>query len=338
MKWRGPLCRRCNLGLGFFEDNISIMRAAIRYVIKYRKINSQKPGIFPSVRTLYLGRRERRAVGDRPRRKYQTRRGEMAFKCGHCGKKHDTAAEGLKCFNDKVEARKQAKGDDSPPTPDFIKQEVDAQTEHMRPGAQKFLSDLLRQFGIKLAGGMTPETIPWQDGKKVLQGLIDARRLKATSQEWTLPDGIVFDPKGKTSPSSVKRPTQNRLPDCEPGYYAVPDWTGKEELKFFWVKVKKGTGPYAGWTFVDQVIGGHPNLPCHGKFAVDAINAILEFGPENAGILFATKLKCCYKCSRHLTKKASRVLSLGRHCAYLKGKGEDWDALNATYGDADADD
>ena len=37
--WRGPLCRRCNLGLGMFEDNVSIMRAAIRYVIKYRKMN-----------------------------------------------------------------------------------------------------------------------------------------------------------------------------------------------------------------------------------------------------------------------------------------------------------
>lgn len=258
----------------------------------------------------------------------------MAFKCGHCKGRHDTVAEGQKCFAN----NRQLKGDDSPATPDFIKKDVDAQTEHMRDGAQKFLGDLLRQFGLVLTNGMTPETIPWQDGKKILHGLIDARRHKASGNPYSLPDGVLHDPKAKTSPSSARRPTQHRLPDCPPGYYAVPDWTGKEELKFFWVKVKKGTGPYAGWTFADQVVGGHVDQKCAGKFAIDAINAILEFGPDNAGILFAEKLKHCYKCNKHLTKKASRILKMGRHCAYQNGKGEDWDALNATYGDADAED
>lgn len=258
----------------------------------------------------------------------------MAFKCGHCKGRHDTVAEAQQCFKNK----RQAKGDDSPATPDFIKDDVDAQTEHMRPGAQKFLGDLLRQFGLVLTGGMTPETIPWQDGKKILHALIDARRLKATSKPYSLPDGVLHDPKARTSPSSVRQPTRKRLPDCPPGYYAVPDWTGKEELKFFWVKVKKGTGPYAGWTFVDQVIGGHVDQPCRGKFAIEAIKAILEFGPENAGILYATKLRNCYRCNKHLTKKASRIVSMGRYCAYQNGQGETWDALNATYNDEDAED
>ena len=247
----------------------------------------------------------------------------MAFKCGHCGNKHDTVKEAQQCF----ESKRQNK-DDS--------QTVQAET--MRPGAQKFLGDLLRQFGLVLTNDMTPETIPWQDGKKILHGLIDARRLKATNQPYSLPDGVLHDPKARTSPSSVKRPTRDRLPDCPSGYYAVPDWTGEEELKFFWVKVKKGHGPYAGWTFVDQVVGGHVDHPCSGKLAIDAINAILEFGPDDAGILFATKFKHCYKCNKSLTKKASRTLSMGRHCAYQSGQGEEWDALNLTYGDADADD
>jgi hypothetical protein len=233
--------------------------------------------------------------------------------------------------------KRQAKGDDSPPTPKFLKIPVDEQPEAMRPSAQKFLSDLLRQFGLVLANNMTPETIPWEDGKKVLHSLIDARRLKSSGKPFAYPDGVLQDPRARTSPGSVKRPAQ-KLPDCEPGYYAVPDWTGEEELKFFWVKIKKGTGPYAGWTFIDHVVGGHVDQPCRGKFAVDAINAILEFGPDNAGILFATKFKHCYKCNKSLTKKASRVLSMGRHCAYQNGAGEEWDALNATYGDADAED
>jgi hypothetical protein len=258
----------------------------------------------------------------------------MAFKCGHCGEKHDTVKEAQQCFENK----KRKKGDDTPPTPDFIKKEVDEQAEHMRPGAQKFLSDLLRQFGLVLTGGMTPETIPWQDGKKILHALIDARRLKATGKPYSLPDSVLHDPKARTSPASVRRPTEKRLPDCTPGYYAVPDWTFKEELKFFWVKVKKGHGPYAGWTFVDQVIGGHVDKPCSGKFAVEAIQHILDFGIDNAGALYAAKIKNCYKCNKHLTKKASRILSMGRHCAYQNGKGEDWDALNWKFGDADAED
>lgn len=258
----------------------------------------------------------------------------MAYKCGHCRERHNTAAEGREC----AESRRRERGDDSPSTPKFLKQEVDAQTEHMRPGSQKFLGDLLRQFGIMLANDMTPETIPWQDGKKILSGLIDARRLKASSKPYSLPDGVLHDPRAKTSPGNVRQPTRQRLPDCPPGYYAVPDWTGREELKFFWVKVKKGTSPFAGWTFVDQVIGGHVDQHCFGKFAIDAINAILEFGPEDAGILFAEKFKHCYKCNKSLTKKASRVIKMGRHCAYQNGKGKDWDALNATYGDADAED
>lgn len=261
----------------------------------------------------------------------------MAFKCGHCGNKHDTVSEAMNCF----ETKRKANAGDRPPKPKFLKfdvdDQVDAQPGPMRPFAQKFLSDLLRQFGLVLAGGMTPETIPWEDGKKILHSLIDARRLKASGRTYTLPAGIGFDPKARSAPMSVKRPAQ-RLPDCPPGYYAVPDWTGKEELKFFWVKVKKGTGPYKGWTFVDKVVGGHVDQPCRGKFAVEAIKAILEFGPDNAGILFAEKLKHCYKCNKHLTKKASRILSMGRHCAYQNGHGLEWDALNATYNDENAED
>ena len=262
------------------------------------------------------------------------RRGEMAFRCGHCGEKHNSVKEAQQCFENK----RQAKGDDSPKTPDFLKQEVDAQPEYMRDGAQKFLSDLLRQFGLVLANDMTPETIPWQDGKKILHGLIDARRLKSSSKPYSLPDGVLHDPKARTSPASVRHPTANRLPDCPPGYYAVPDWTGKEELKFFWVKTKKGTGPYAGWTFIDHVVGGHVDQPCRGKFAVEAIKAILDFGPDSAGDLYATRIKNCHQCNKHLTKKASRILKMGRTCAGRKGRGEEWDALNYTYGDADAED
>ena len=62
----------------------------------------------------------------------------MAFKCGHCGEKHDSVKEAQHCF----ESKRRAKGDNSPKTPDFLKAVVDAQPEPMREGAQKFLSDV----------------------------------------------------------------------------------------------------------------------------------------------------------------------------------------------------
>jgi hypothetical protein len=121
----------------------------------------------------------------------------MAFKCGHCGEKHDKAEEALKCaaskYGKKKEQHHPVRALDAA-TPDFIEKALELQTEHMRPGAQKFLSDLLRQFGLVLTNDMTTETIPWQDGKKILHGLIDARRLKSSSKPYSLPDGVLHDP------------------------------------------------------------------------------------------------------------------------------------------------
>jgi hypothetical protein len=272
----------------------------------------------------------------------------MAFKCGHCGEKHDTVKEAQQCFRAKKIGPRPGSGinyaaAERTKMQSNIEEQSGQHTEQvtyefLSMGQQKFLGDLLRQFGLVLASGQDINKISYADGKKILAGLIDARRLKATNQPYSLPDGVLHDPQAKNMPGKVRQPTRQRLPDCAPGYYAVPDWTGKEELKFFWVKVKKGTGPYAGWTFIDQVVGGHADAPCKGKFAVDAINAILDFGPDDAGILFADKFKHCYKCNRSLTKKASRILSMGRYCAYQNGKGEEWDALNTTYNDADAED
>jgi len=110
----------------------------------------------------------------------------MAFKCGHCGKKHDTVEEGRQCAG------------------------VESQVTILNDRSQEFLRDLLRQFGLVLTNDMTPETIPRQDGKKILHGLIDARRLKASSKPYSLPDGVLHDPKARTSPSSVRKPTRRR--------------------------------------------------------------------------------------------------------------------------------
>lgn len=248
------------------------------------------------------------------------------MKCGntreHGSHDHETVAEVRECY-----------GVDSGES-----QAKSAMYSTMSEKAQKFLSDLLNQFSLELEDGLTPDTISPARGKPILDSLISARRNKAMGKPYKLPDGVLQSAnpsrgKSKTRTSTPRIP----LPDVPAGYYAVPDWTGKEELKFFRVK-RPVEGDWAGRTFMDQVVGGHPEMKCHGAFLRKALEAILEFGPEDAGILYGIKIKQCYSCNRHLTKKASRALSLGRHCAYKRGHGEEWDALNAGFNDEDADD
>lgn len=140
----------------------------------------------------------------------------MAFKCGHCKGRHDTVEEARQCAETKEQERRErhARGtekfhqDDTPPTPQFLRPEVEAQIATLNDKSQEFLRDLLNQFGLMLPNGMTPATIPWQDGKKILAGLIDARRLKAAHKPWTLPDGILHDPNATSA--GARRPTQRR--------------------------------------------------------------------------------------------------------------------------------
>lgn len=255
----------------------------------------------------------------------------MAFKCGHCKERHDTIAEGRECA-----AKNQRKTIDGKVSNKYLHDALEEQSSELTVSSQKYLRDLIAQFGLVLIGGQTVETIDYRAGKKILSGLIDARRLKAMGKPYSLPDGVLHDPTVKTH-TGERGPTPQMLPECPPGYYAVSDWTGKEEFKFFRVKTFDD-GKWKGYTFVDQVIGGHPELPARGKFAFQAIEAILNMGTEAAGLLYAIKIRNCSNCNRHLTKKASRLVGLGRNCAYKKGKGEEWDALNYDFNDADAED
>lgn len=217
-------------------------------------------------------------------------------------------------------------------TSKFLKDALEDQGNTISPGTQRYLSDLLEHFSLVLAGGQTVETIDYRAGKKILAGLIDARRLQATSKPFTMPDGVLHDPTASKR-SGERGPTPQKLPDCPPGYYAVADWTGKEELKFFRVKRFDDGG-----TSIKQVVGGHPDLPARGEFAVKAIKSIMYMGVEESGLLYALKIKQCYNCNRSLTKKASRQLGLGRNCAYKKGQGKAWDDLNYEFYGADAED
>jgi hypothetical protein len=190
----------------------------------------------------------------------------------------------------------------------------------MSPKQQAYLGDMLGQFYLELTDGLTIKTISYEAGKKILDGLIDARRLKMMGRNYTLPAGVslVAHP-GRGKPRE-RTPTRQPMPDVPQGYYAIP---GDGDIDFYFVK----DGKKDGYKFVKRVVGGHVDMPVNYKTARLVLKAIMDFGLREAGLLYATKIKHCMHCNKHLTKFASRVMGKGRTCAGQRGQGGDWDAI-----------
>jgi hypothetical protein len=197
---------------------------------------------------------------------------------------------------------------------------------------QKFLSDLLSQFGLELEAELTPETIGFRWGQPIISALVDARRMKATGKSYTFPPGtrlLSHPDKGKPRERMPTFPPLRPQPKVPDGHYAIPSLTGNNDFDFYRVEMNT-TGPWAGRISVSTIIGGHPQYYVRGAGkVVQVLDAIVEFGIEEAGLLFGQKLKHCRYCNRDLTKYASRILSAGRHCCSKHGKAEEWDAIQA---------
>jgi hypothetical protein len=241
----------------------------------------------------------------------------MSIRCAHCRGRHETVAEVRECA-----------GVNPNPDPEYT---------NLSKGQQTYLSDLLVQLHCELADGATPETVSYKVGQPIITALVAARRNKSTRRTFTLPAGVVQLARPHDGERRVRTTRNPNLPEVPPGYYAIPSVTGTNDLGFYRVKVKT-RGIWEGRTFVDEVIGGHPEDKVLGPMVKKVLEAIVAFGIEDAGILYGHTIKQCYNCNRRLTKKASRILKLGRHCAGIKGKLEEWDALNVKFDDADADD
>lgn len=112
--------------------------------------------------------------------------------------------------------------------------------------------------------------------------------------------------------SAPKVQTQN-LPEVPEGYFAVPSRTGNNDLDFFSVD-RPSEGRWAGYVFVKRVIGGHVDTPVRGSEARLALEAIVEYGIEEAGVLYGREIGRCYVCNRTLTDEVSREMGIGPTC------------------------
>jgi hypothetical protein len=112
---------------------------------------------------------------------------------------------------------------------------------------------------------------------------------------------------------AARKPQTSNLPEVPEGYYAVPSRTGNNDLDFFSVD-RPTEGRWNGYVFVKRVIGGHVDTPVRGSEARLALEAIIEFGVEEAGVLYGREIGRCYVCNRTLTDDLSRELGIGPVC------------------------
>ena len=236
----------------------------------------------------------------------------MPIKCGHCTGHHDTVADVRLC------AKAKPRDDD-----------MSKVSSPLRPKQVKFLRDLLSQFGLELEGDETPETISYLVGQPIISALVDARRFKATGKSFTLPAGTRLLPPGRSGKSGkqgTRGPTPPQMPEVKDGYYAIPDeFLGytKNDLYFCRVVHKNGR------IYVNQIVGGRPEYGMRLPQTIAWLKAILEFGIEDAGILFGREMQQCRRCALPLTKYASRGVLYGGTCADKVGLGREWRELDA---------
>lgn len=144
-------------------------------------------------------------------------------------------------------------------------------------------------------------------------GYIEANKghIDKSTGIWRVLHNEPCEPKS-VAPAQVTRVT-NKYKDIPEGRYAVKSLTGHNDLDFF--KVNRPTeGKWKGFTFVQRVIGGRPDVAVKGETKGKALEAILAAGPDQAMALFGQTLGYCGRCGRHLTDEESRAVGIGPVC------------------------
>lgn len=97
------------------------------------------------------------------------------------------------------------------------------------------------------------------------------------------------------------------------GYYATPSATGNNDLDF-WRVDRPEDGKWQGYVFVKRILGGHEPRRISRPEQNKALEAIEDFGIQQAAEKFGQELGRCYRCGRSLTDETSRSLGIGPDC------------------------
>jgi hypothetical protein len=220
----------------------------------------------------------------------------MTIKCGRCGQRHESVEDVRACYN----------GQTVSSTPEPVTLSAYRATENQ----VKFLGRLFAQTGASLVADTALDTLP-KRGPGSASELIDG--MLRFTKGGLLPAGVKITRQTKpVAPRQVRESGLAKL-DVPEGHYAITSLTGNNDLDFF--KVQRPTeGKWKGYTFVNRVIGGKPNVAVRGTTARKALEAILAAGPENAARTYGQEIGRCSRCNRHLTDADSRALGTGPEC------------------------
>jgi hypothetical protein len=99
------------------------------------------------------------------------------------------------------------------------------------------------------------------------------------------------------------------------GHYAVPNWTGSNDLTFILIGTNKGefNPSLKGHRYVRNVVGGGGDFPVTLGWINEAIEAI-KVDPKGAMRLYGQEIGQCGKCHRPLTDETSRREGIGPEC------------------------
>jgi hypothetical protein len=107
----------------------------------------------------------------------------------------------------------------------------------------------------------------------------------------------------------------SEFPGIIPGYYAVPNPNGTNDLTFFNVRFGKQFSKLpsmADRVFVKRVVGGHPEMKCEPAEARKLLALVSDVKAARA--LYGQELGHCGNCNKELTDQVSRDRGYGPDC------------------------
>lgn len=103
------------------------------------------------------------------------------------------------------------------------------------------------------------------------------------------------------------------------GGYAVPNFTGTNDLTFFKISVNQGRMNPAnkGKKYFNLVVGGHEDgsFKVSPAYILKCLEAVKVAGTEASQRLYAAEFTCCGRCGKTLTVEESRNTGYGSECA-----------------------